>query len=715
MATHHFDIDQLQKLCAQSIVLSYNLNAADTLELSLRPEAYAKLQNEGQEIHAGDRIVLYDQKRKVFSGYVHNEPSYSIQGGDGENVSVSAASDWSLLEKTVYAKQAPSGEFIYPGSKSKKTFIHITELAQNVLDWATDWPGNIIETKTATGRSSLVPVPDGNGITSCADLISSALAWNPEIYFYQHYSTTEGKDALTFSSFYAEDNVFLDETSLVTSINLTERKDIVPPVCALIGGEHYILPNGGDIREPGAFVYVVPNRDSGAPAGSAEASQKMEIRGVALPERSFRERTKEEYEETEIFVGSQTHRFLRRFFPQYTDFLPYCKTGALVASIVTEQDMQEEAEPELEEGQEYKVPANYSETPENWAPTGEYTTPLGSGVFVMTDGSFTASTDPLKNLKGLLWCKAKLEMQMYIRLRDVRNMDMKHRVLAGELFPGRLRGKNKDEEWETRLYARLTLDCVLINRSKRVYDPATNQPFRSDPEWEETTEPEPTISEYKQALERYFYATQMVQLEGEVSYLVQQDGRHDYHPSTIIGWNISISGKREEWEMPNAIIRGVNWAYGEKTVTLSIGPREILGFEEELQRILLERFDRQRSLQRLVLPFDPLDEDAQNELEQDITVSPNISASVSAASSGKARKPWTLYEFEDNEGNTVVYLAGGNLYRAGQHWNVPDSAEQFTREEQNGDEWDIDGKNPRIKWELVNGSFTWSIYQPKDD
>lgn len=714
MVTHTFDIDQLQKLCAQSIALSYNLNAADTLELSLRPEAYAELNHEGQAIHAGDRIVIFDKSRKVFSGYIHNEPSFSIQGGDGENVSVSAASDWALLEKTVYAKQLPSGQFIYPGWKSKKAFMQIKELSQNVLDWATGWPGTPIETKKITGITTLVPVPDGNGITNCADLISSALAWSPNLYFKQVYNKTAGQDSLEISRWEYEDNLVLDEEALITSINLTERKDIIPPVCALIGGEHYILPGGGDIRQPGAFVYVVPsNENEGAPAGSSEASQKMEIRGVALPERSFRERTKEEYEEVDIPAESKTYRFLRRFFPQYSDFLPYCKTGALVASIVTEQDMKEEAEPELDEGEEYKAPANYSETPENWAPTGEYTSPLGSGVFVMTDGSFTASSDPRKNLKGLRWCKAKLEMQMYIRLRDVREMDMRHRVLAGELFPGKLRGKNKDEKWENRLYARLSLDCVLINRSKRVYDPATNQPFRSDPEWEEAAEP--TNSDYKLALDRYYASAQQVQLEGEVSFLLKDGGRFDYHPSTILGWSVSLPGKRDEWDMGIGVIRSVNWAYGEKTVTLSVGPRDILGFEEELQRILLERFDRQRSLQCLVLPFDPLDEDAQNEREQELTVSPNISASVSAASSGKPRKPWTLYEVEDNEGKTVVYLAGGNLYRAGQHWNVPDSAEHLYHETPNGEEWDIDGKNPKIRWELIDGAFTWSIYQPKDD
>lgn len=709
MATHTFNIDDLQELCAQSIVLSYNLNAADTLEISLRPEAYAELNNEGQAIHAGDRIVIFDKSRKVFSGYIHNEPTYSVQGGDGENVSLSAASDWSLLEKTVYAKQAPSGEFIYPGGKTKKAFIHIKELAQNVLDWATNWPGNIIETKSATGISQLVPVPDGNGVSSCADLILSGLTWSPHIYFKQLYSPA----SLYLSSWRWEDVVVLGEDALITNISLTERSDIVPPVCALVGAEHYILPEGGDIREPGAFVYAVPYDKETAPAGSAEASQKMEIRGIALPERSYAQRTKEEYEMTDIPSGSHTEKFLRRFFPQYADFLPRCLSGALVASVVTEQDMKEEAETELEEGQEFKAPANYSEKPENWAPTGEYTSPLGSGVFVMTEGSFTASTNKKKNLKGLRWCKARLEMQICIDLETVRNWDSTHRELANELFPGKLRGK-VDKKWRTRLYARLGLDCVLINRSKRVYDAATNKPFRADPEWSADDLEEPTASEYKEALNRYYNETRLAQLEGEVSFLLNEDSRNYIHPANMLGCGLSILGKRETWDSVSGLIRGVNWAYGEKSVTLSVGPREVLGFEEELQRILLERFDRQRSLQRLVLPFDTLDEDAQNEQEQEISISPNISASVSTASSGKPRKPWTLYEYEDNDGNTQCYIAGGNLYRAGQHWNVPDSAEQFTREAPNGEPWDISGKAPRIKWEHVGGAFTWSIYQPKD-
>jgi hypothetical protein len=707
MATHTLDIAELQALCAQSVVLNYNLNAADTLEVSLKPEAYAALQ-----LHAGDRVILKDSARWVFSGTVQNEPSCSVQAGDGEVVTVSAASDWALLEKTVYAKQLPSGEFIYPGGKSKRSFMQLDELSQGVLDWATDWEGTPLEARRFFGRSALVPVPEGGGLTSCADVISEALAWAPHIYM-KHLYTSQGTE-FWFSQTLAEETIVLDENSPVTSINLTERKDLVPTVCALVGGEHYVLPKGGDIREPGAFVYAVPLRErENAPAGSAEASQKMEVRGVALPERSYRERTAEEYREVDIPEESKTMRFLRRFFPQYNKFLPSCKAGALVASIVTEQDMKEEAETELEEGQEYKAPANYSETPENWAPTGEYTTPLGSGVFVLTDGSFTASTDATKNLKGLRWCKAKLEMQLYITLADVRKKAKELRVLAGELFPGKLRGTNKDEKWETRLYARLSLDCVLINSRKRLYDPATNKPFRSDPEWEESAADEPTESDYKKALLTYYNNAQRPQMEGDVTLLLED--RREIHPVNMLGLNLSIYNKREEWETLEAVIRSVSWAYGEREVTLSVGPREVLGFEEELRRILLEKFDRQSATQRLVLPFDALDSDAQDENEQSLSVSPNISASVSAGTSGKARKPWTLYEFEDNEGNTVVYMAGGNLYRAGQHWNVPDSAEQFTREEQNGEEWDIDGKSPRIKWELMNGTLTWSIYQPKED
>ena len=703
-----FELSELQQLCAQSIELSYNVNAADTLELSLKPEAYAEL-----ALVQGDRIILNEGRRKVFSGYVLEEPTRMIQAGAGEVVTVSAASDWALLERTVWAKQLNNKKFIYPSNGKPGEFVNAVEHINEVLEWAKGKPDTPIVVDSKLGgriQNVEVPRPEMSGICNCADIISECMSWMPYRGIVQRYGTT---DTLHIADWTTEDSCVLDEDSLLTSINLTRKTP--PTVHALVGGDHYVLPEDGDIREPGAFVYAVPfaNDPANAPAGGAPASQKSELKGVALPERAFNERTRHEWVHVELVTGSRTERFVRRFFPQYVPFLGKCMTGAAVASIVSREDMRADAEADAEEGEKVEIAANYSDTPQNWAGAGEQETDISSGVYVLTEGSFAASADSTKNLRGLRWCKAKVEMQIVIRLKDVKAMSAELRELATELFPAKFKMKNKDGVYETRRSGKLVLDCVLVNARKRVFDPATNKPFPSDAEWQEEDSENPTRAEYRRALDLYRDFNEPF-FEGEVELLYEPEAsRFTVYPEQVTMQQLMIIGKRPEWdETLTSYVLGCNWSYGERKLSLRVGRPEIQGFDAVLQKLVLQRQARQAATQRLVLPFDTLDKEAQEDAERSLTVSPSIAASVATVTAGNSRKPWRLYSYTNEDGKEVIMLAGGTLARNGQKWNVPDSEYQFERGEQNAElTWDLHGTPPKLTWDVVNGQLTWNITQ----
>ena len=175
---------------------------------------------------------------------------------------------------------------------------------------------------------------------------------------------------------------------------------------------------------------------------------------------------------------------------------------------------------------------------------------------------------------------------------------------------------------------------------------------------------------------------------------------------------LCVYGKRAEWEDCNSYILSCSWSYGERKLSLRVGRPELQGFDSVLQQLVLQRKSRQAAMQRLVLPFDSLDKDAQEELENTLSVAPSITASVATVTAGNSRKPWKLYDYTDEQGNKVIMLAGGTLERNGQKWNVADSEYQYERGKPNTQlKWDMKGAAPKLSWYTENGQLTWSITQ----
>lgn len=690
MKTHVFNIEQLQELCCQSVNITYNTDAADVLSMQVKPESYAAL-----DVVYGDRLTINEGDRIVFSGLVSSGAAHTAQAGMGESVNIEAYSDFNLLERTAFCRLNSKGEAIYPSVNKSKKFASLSSFLSGIFAYAKGWQESGLNSSFSCSISRSVPVPEGNGTTSCASLMQEALRWAPDVIMLQRYAA-DG-NTLKCEKIDNLEHLTLPGNAPITSITLQARPEAVPPVCALVGGDNYIIPSGADVREPGAFVYPVPvSKDEQRAAGSAPNSQKMTIKGIAVPERTVGTNSAAVYQTTAIIEGSRMLRFLQYFFPKYRDYLPYCSAAAPLLTVVPVEALQEQ-EPGADEDS-IKPPANYS-APENWGAGDGY-----DNCFVLTDGSFAASSRSNKNLSGLKWCKATLAINLSLSQAQYSRLPADLKPGVDELFPGRNRRKSDDgSAYVSHKLVNVKLDCVLINARKRIFDPATNQPCSTDPEY--NAETELTATDYRHALLEYYTASRTLWHEGNIDLL--HDG--SLQPELLTGRTITINGKRDEWRSMNAVIRSVNWNYRERTLSLSVGGREVNGFGDILERRLLSKAVNRETEQRLATPFDVSDPTAQAETEADMTVSPSISASISGAVSGAYYKPFTLHEVYEGE-NVIVRMTGGTLYRSGQSYNVPDADKQITRGLADGDAWQM-GKALSLKWEKIAGEWKYSITQ----
>lgn len=691
MSRYDWTIEELVRRCEPgSLKLSYATDGADVCVFGMRPQGY-----EPVAFEAGDRLILREDDRVIFSGVMLNGAAMSANAGAGEDADFEFVSDWAVLERTAYLRMNGNGEVIYPGVSKSAAFVAAGSFVRTAWGWAANWPGSLIESGLRVGVSGNVPVPEGNGMTSCAALMGEAARWLPGSFFVERYD----EDGATLWLTCAEDEgeLVVEAHDAVQSVSLQRNVAAVPPVCALVGGAHLVLPDGGDVREPGSFIFAVPvdGAEGGAVAGSKEASSKMVIKGVPVPERYVFERGESEHLYKSITANGATWQWIERFFPEFTPFLEKMDAAYALVAVVPKDVVARESAGDADDVEANAAPANYSEPP--WS-AGE-----SGGMYVLTEGSFAASSRKDKCLRGLSWCKAVITLN--VRVSGLGDDKWKPLLaVAEELFPGRRYAANGTL---THLTARLQLDCVLINRQRRVYDPAANAPCKGDVEYNaEQDGTEPLVSEYRQALQAYYEATREVPYEGSVTLL-----RGEVHPVDMVGKRLMIEGRRDDWaDMRNAVVRAVQWDVGTDTVQLSVGAGGTLSFDEELQRLMLARRGRVDAAQRACVPYDIEDDELRAEEESAMSVSPSVNASVGAGVAGKIVKPWTFYTLVEGDGEnktSVVWLAGGTLRRGDSVWHVEDMRTQVVDGTATGKPWALYGPKPKIKWRWDAEAFRW--------
>lgn len=698
MSIHDLTIEDLQLSMAQSVNLTYNCDAADQLSMSFTPAQLAEL-----GLAAGDRINLTVEGRRVFSGTLMTDPSHAISAGANEQITVVAESDLGLLSRMAYVKIDDDGNARYPAPEVN--WEDASTLATTVFNRMANWDGSPVTTGFSAQVTARVPARNGNSATPAATVIQDAMAWVPDAVLVQRYNTEGDQLLMTRSS--ALEALSFAQGAPLQAVAITARPDLVPPVCALVGGDTYKIPGEVDVRTPGAFIFAVPvDRDNdSARAGGSPASQKMIVRGTPIPDRYQLTRGEDEYTYTDIVGDSATYKFLRRFFPQYKDLLGACMVGSALVSIVTREQLEAEAEAEAEEDEDAQpVPANYSDSPQNW------TAAERGGIYVLTEGSFPASSRATRNLRGLLWCKGQVTLMLRLPFANRDQVPAVLKPAVPTLFPGKERHWSDSEgKYTTSWLARLTLDCIFVNRRKRIFDAATAQPCTTDSEYDPALDDQPTETDYRAALADYYNASRAIPYEGSISLLY--DG--SLWPEELTGRMLTVHGLRTEWETMNAVVRSVSWDVGERKLSIDVGSRAVLDFDEYLQRRLMNKMERIERTQRELVPYDVTNADDKKKAESEMTVSPSVSASVAPASTGVHRKPFSLYEVvvgEGSEATTTIWLAGGTLSRAGLTYNVPDTQYQIQNGAATDSGW-TRGLKIRLKWTTVNGVQTYSIYQ----
>ncbi len=693
MEPQTIEISRLQELSATSLQLTYNADAADTLSLTLRPENYAEL-----PLEARQRLTVTDGDHIVFSGVVPAGCNCAAEAAAGETVEVELQSDYYVLDHTVYAKVDPFGRPMF----ARKVVEGSTTTVANVVQGIETWLGSYLPSKLTCEASAVVPTPTANGTAPCAAVLNDCLRWVPDVVTVQRYGE-QNTLTVTTPEKLGEPLVFSPSTHPLQSVSLRPRHDLVVPVCALVGAVHAVWPDGGDVREPGAFVYAVPfdpqDEQQRGGAGSSPASQKMIVKGVPLPENKIFEASPEEWKGEDITADSNAAKFIRAFLPEYAPFIGCVKLGACLVNIVGEDALAEDLETDKDE--DAKLPANYVGDVKQWQAWQQ-------SIYVHTEGSFAASSNKKKNVKGLNWCKATLGLVLAIRKSPDSDVPSHLQAAAGELFPGRTKGTFEGKSARF-AYVRKTFTVNLINRRKKIYDPATNKLCSGDEQYTQEPEPEenetPTMADYKAAMKRYYDVASKLQHEGNIGLLY--DG--SLNPAELTGRRVLVQGMRPEWESMSAIVRSVSWNYEQQKFTLSLGTRSMMGFDEYLERRLIARNRGRDKAQEEALAYDSLDEAAQEEQESEMSVSPNISSKTDTTTTGRWVKPFTLFT---NPETKKLTLKGGTFTKKGQSYTVEDTETQIYHGAPNDKPW-VEGSKVKLKMlkHKTTGVRTFNIYQ----
>lgn len=686
------DIHRLQQLSATSVQLTYNTDSADTLMLTLRPEDYAKL-----PLEARQRLTVTDGDRVVFSGIVPAGANCAAEAAAGETVEVELQSDCYVLTNTVYAKIDMFGRPMYARKVAEGSTTTVAKVVQGIETWL----GAYLPSRLSCDVSATVPTPTANGTAPCSSVLNDCLKWVPDCVLVQRYGATNTLTVTTPEKL-GEPLVFSPATHPLQSVSLKPRHDLQVPVCALIGGVHAVYPQGGDIRELGAFVYAVPfdktDENQSGGAGGSPASQKMVVKGVQLPENRVFAASKDEYKMNDFSADSYTAKFIKAMLPEYVPFIPYLRVGSILVNVMGEDTLAEDTADDKDE--DTKTPANYRGDSSYWEK-------LIRSVYVHTEGSFTASHSSQKNVKGLHWCKASLGLVLAIRMAPESEVPRELWEVAEELFPGR-RKSTYDDKPARYAYVRKTFNVNLIDKRKKVYDPATNKLCSTDtdyePENENEAEDTPTALDYKAAMKHYYDVASQLQHEGSINLLY--DG--SLNPAELTGRRVLVNGLRPEWEDMNAIVRSVSWNYEQRKLSLSLGTRAVMGFEEYLERRLLARNRGRDKSQEEALAYDTRDTEAQDEAESDMSISPNIASNTDTTSTGRWVKPFTLYV---KEGETTVWLKGGVLRKGDFTVEVEDTDKQIKNGEKGDKDW-TRGEKVKLKWKTrPDKTITYDIYQ----
>lgn len=467
---------------------------------------------------------------------------------------------------------------------------------------------------------------------------------------------------------------------VVESAEFRPRYDLRPPVVGMVWSSavvaavkgtrrEFVLPEGGDLRQPWAFLYELPEVGG---AGMGEelteaqkgvvrdaAAQRMEVEGLPVPVGWVSSGNMREASTGQPKVA---YDFWCRWFPE----LKKTGIGCLqFGQAVFEPVDVDVAFPPVEGGATSADGTVETGQPANYEEFGEET----QRIYVLNKGEFPASAERRENVSGLSFCQGVYKQYVWLKADYIGSLTEEERK---EFFKGSWNVQLADGRHATR-YALLTLRAVFIDRHHKRYKTGTNELLDGDDDFsadeEDEEEPETggdvTTADYKQAVEDYYAATRRLLWDGSICLT----GAEGVRLSEMVGRTLCVTGLRPEWAQMGTPVQAVVWRPFEGELVLQTGSTELLTVDERVERMQLGRRgllgggsslppDSEMDVPDEEEPVVPDEEDE----ESPAMVAPSISAIQEAKAEGRPLNPFEV--FQDGERwfmNEGVWPAWGEL------------------------------------------------------
>lgn len=684
MSEFTVDISALHEAGCTGLELTAASRAADVVQLEFVSDVVGAVPVPW--VH-GDCVTLVDGEVVLARGWVLDS---GVQlGAESFDFSVQLGNVVALMDAVPYAEGQGFRGYVQDESR----LVSAAEMVGLLARAGAKAPGGSDSgDAVVVDFEASIKCPTGSGSQSCWSLVDDVLHWVPDaVSFYE-----PGARRLTFCRAGGRGDAVVDvgagevrvpggddgdlvvaRFGRVESAAFRPRYDLRPPVVGMVWSaagfrQEYVLPAGGDLRQPWAFLYELPEV-GGAGMGEelTEAqkgvvrdatAQRMEVEGLPVPVGWVSSGNMREASTGQPKVA---YDFWCRWFPE----LKKTGIGCLqFGQAVFEPVDVDVAFPPVEGGVTSADGTVETGQPANYEEFGEET----QRIYVLNKGEFPASAEKRENVSGLSFCQGVYKQYVWLKADYIGSLTEEERK---EFFKGSWNVQLADGRHATR-YALLTLRAVFIDRHHKRYKTGTNKLLDGDDDFsaddEEDEEPEEggdvtvTTADYKQAVEDYYAATRRLLWDGSVCLT----GVTDVRLSELVGRTLCVTGLRPEWELMGTPVQAVAWRPFEGQLVLQTGSTELLTVDERVERMQLGRRGLLGGGSSLPpdgepdVPVDPEEPVVPDEEagESPAMVAPSIAANQEAKAEGRPLNPFEV--FQDGERwfmNEGVWPAYGEL------------------------------------------------------
>ena len=567
------------------------------------------------------------------------------------------------------------------------------------------------------GDLQRIMMPDVSGVFSVWGVLRDALKWCPcvrttcigkvlTVYGYESEPSGTTPSVLTYSG----------KTANSQTLSFDE---LPPPVVAARGGQNFEFPAGANIYQPGAFVYQVPEDEANAPqepgygsAGTREAGherngQWMLLRGIPIPSGLL------------DVSASARAQMLSPVANQsaWLDFWAQCgmaQTFSLLdatrftfGSPVLSVQPGSVAYPAPPTPQTFpqggKLGPMVEET--NTVPANYHEFKAANAFYVLSEGSFPASTNAAGNVKGLTFCKGRIEQ--YVWLKGEAKNDEEASFFDGATIV------NSNGTMKQKRYTVLKLETIFVNRRYKRFQTGTNKLAPGDEDYGSgdalvnamQEEQEAWKADLRDALEAYYKATRAVQPSQTVTLF------------DVAGFEPGTTTLQEAFTACGlaGTAGSMTWDEGARRLTVNNSRTEVLGVDDYIQRAQIARRQRQNELNNACMGVSSAGIVPNGQREPEDTgassmVAPSLNATHAAGNVPSKKTPkWTLFCV-----GTTWYLNGGSVGMGSKTVRVGVTPYMWTGGQPDATQTWGDPANgkPRIRRRKgADGKLTFDLYQ----